>query len=363
MSAPENAAASVPSGGGARHRLDGVALRARRWRKRVGAGLAHAYHRTAAQVERGLGREQAAFSRYADLVRHDVRARESMWAYRELRALVRRGSADLARYRPDQQVPEGLVLFVGPARSGHSLVGSLLDAHPEIVIAHELFALRHLQQGIAFGDVADAIKLNSAIYSELGRGATGYNYAVPGQYQGRATRLRLIGDKKGNPTAALLCRHPELLGRLERKRPVHLVHVLRNPYDNIAAMAQREHTSLEHAAELYFATMQNVAEVQRRAGERIIDVYLDDLTAEPKAVLRRLLQALGIEEAGEDYLEACASIVFGRPNRRPARDWTPELTRRIEAGLADYPFLARFRGTAPAAGDTAAPTASPAAAG
>ena len=286
-----------------------------------------------------------------------------MWVYRGLRALVSHASGDLARYRPDQQVPQGLVLFVGPARSGHSLVGSLLDAHPEIVIAHELFALRHLQRGVAFADVADAIRLNSAIYSELGRGATGYNYAVPGQYQGRAVRLRLIGDKKGNPTAALLCRHPELLERLERERPVHLVHVLRNPYDNIAAMARREHTSLEHAAELYFATMRNVAEVKRRAGERVIDVYLDDLTAEPKATLRRLLRALGIEEAGEDYLEACASIVFGRPNRRPAKDWTPELIRRIEAGLADYPFLARFCGAGPAPAETAAPTASASAAG
>ena len=29
------------------------------------------------------------------------------------------------------------VLFVGFARSGHSIVGTLLDAHPDIVIAHE----------------------------------------------------------------------------------------------------------------------------------------------------------------------------------------------------------------------------------
>lgn len=363
MSAPENTAAPAASADGASRRLDGLGLRLRRWRKRAGAKVVHAYHRTAAQAERRLGREQAAFSRYADLIRHDVRARESMWVYRGLRALVSGARGDLARYRPDQQVPEGLILFVGPARSGHSLVGSLLDAHREIVIAHELFALRHLQRGVAFAEVCDAIKLNSAIYSELGRGATGYSYAVPGQYQGRATHLRLIGDKKGNPTAALLCRNPELLERLEGACPVHLVHVLRNPYDNIAAMARREHTSLEHATELYFATMRNVAEVKRRTGERVIDVYLDDLTADPKVTLRRLLQALGIDEAGDDYLEACASIVFGSPNRRPAKDWTPELTRRIEAGLADYLFLDRFRGVGPAAGETAAPTGSPAAAG
>ena len=32
---------------------------------------------------------------------------------------------------------ETFVLFIGHARSGHSLVGAILDAHPQIVIPHE----------------------------------------------------------------------------------------------------------------------------------------------------------------------------------------------------------------------------------
>jgi hypothetical protein len=33
-------------------------------------------------------------------------------------------------------------LFVGYSRSGHSLVGALLDAHPEIPVAYEANALK-----------------------------------------------------------------------------------------------------------------------------------------------------------------------------------------------------------------------------
>ena len=33
-------------------------------------------------------------------------------------------------------------LFVGYSRSGHSLVGALLDAHPEITIAHQVNGLK-----------------------------------------------------------------------------------------------------------------------------------------------------------------------------------------------------------------------------
>jgi len=42
---------------------------------------------------------------------------------------------------------EGYCMFIGYSRSGHTLVGSLLDAHPEMVIAHELDALKYIMAG------------------------------------------------------------------------------------------------------------------------------------------------------------------------------------------------------------------------
>ncbi|MDP9138749.1 MAG: hypothetical protein M3N38_11330, partial [Pseudomonadota bacterium] len=39
--------------------------------------------------------------------------------------------------------------FIGYPRSGHSIMGSLLDAHPNIIIAHELDALRFLKAGFS----------------------------------------------------------------------------------------------------------------------------------------------------------------------------------------------------------------------
>ncbi len=40
------------------------------------------------------------------------------------------------------------LFFIGYPRSGHTLIGSLLDAHPEMVIAHELKAFAELEKGI-----------------------------------------------------------------------------------------------------------------------------------------------------------------------------------------------------------------------
>ena len=44
------------------------------------------------------------------------------------------GGRDLPRMFDDVEV---FVMFIGYPRSGHSLVGSLLDAHPEIIVSHE----------------------------------------------------------------------------------------------------------------------------------------------------------------------------------------------------------------------------------
>jgi hypothetical protein len=47
--------------------------------------------------------------------------------------------------KPDFSSVRTFVLFVGYPRSGHSLIGSIMDAHPNIIIAHEvLAALRHV---------------------------------------------------------------------------------------------------------------------------------------------------------------------------------------------------------------------------
>lgn len=44
---------------------------------------------------------------------------------------------------------ENFCMFIGYPRSGHDLVSSLLDAHPNAVIAHELDALERVRERIA----------------------------------------------------------------------------------------------------------------------------------------------------------------------------------------------------------------------
>ena len=58
-----------------------------------------------------------------------------------------RASMDARARHADFEGVQAYVMFVGYPRSGHSLVGALLDAHPDAIVAHELDALKYLQAG------------------------------------------------------------------------------------------------------------------------------------------------------------------------------------------------------------------------
>ena len=159
-------------------------------------------------------------------------------------------SLDGHRRRHELASVEAFCIFIGYPRSGHSLLGSLLDAHPEMVIAHELDVLTFVAAGWPRRALYSRILNHDATFTESGRQWFGYDYRVPGQWQGRVSKLRVIGDKKGGKTTERLGARPDLLERLRRtvEVPVRLVHVVRSPYDNITTMARRSGQTLEQAA-------------------------------------------------------------------------------------------------------------------
>jgi hypothetical protein len=126
--------------------------------------------------------------------------RHLAWINRERILMVSEYSRSLTkatfRRKPFRAV-RSYCIFIGYPRSGHSLVGSLLDAHPNIVIAHELDALKYMNAGFSRGQILNLIVDRSRIFTKQGRVWTGYSYRVPGQWQGNHRDLRVIGDKNG----------------------------------------------------------------------------------------------------------------------------------------------------------------------
>jgi len=251
-----------------------------------------------------------------------------------------------ARGRSFDEV-ETFCLFAGYPRSGHSLVGSLLDAHPDATIAHELHVLRYVKYGYSRAQIFTMLVDNAREHAEAGKEVTGYRYAVPGQWQGRHRTLRVLGDKRGGTTIRKLRARPWLLPRLRRKigRPIRWIHVTRNPFDNIATIHRRGRgRSLEESVEHYFGMVEGVAwlKAQLEGEEAMRDVRHEDLLARPAEVLEELCELLGLEpEPG--WLRDAAAIVWSEVHRtRDDVDWPAPLREEIEKRIARHPFLAGY---------------------
>lgn len=255
------------------------------------------------------------------------------------------------RHRADFDDVTAFCLFVGYPRSGHSVVGALLNAHPECVISHELDAAPLVLAGCARDDLYARILVRARWFHRRGDTANRFAYRVPGQWQGRFSRLRVIGDKRGGAVTRAIAAHPDFLQRLRERVgvPVRLVHVVRNPFDNIATIALVQRLALEDAVDFYFRHVETVSGLPDRTtpGE-LITVRHEELIRSPHAVLGGLLDALGLA-GSKAYVEACTSIVFREPTHsRRKVDWPAPVRRDVERRLDAYEFLRGYAFEVPA---------------
>ena len=143
------------------------------------------------------------------------------------------------------------IFFVGHPCSGHSIVGSLIDSHPHMVVSHEYT----LFQKLSTGDLAPTKpEIFNALWKRARAGAgingtrslnyhkKGYTLFVDGLYQGKyVDYIDVIGDKRGDCTIEMFINHPsDWLSVYSILRSLNVtlkvIHVIRNPYDNIASL-------------------------------------------------------------------------------------------------------------------------------
>lgn len=237
---------------------------------------------------------------------------------------------------------ETYCMFIGYPRSGHSLVGSLLDAHPEIIIAHEFNALRLFAKGFSARQIYYFLLQSSQRHAAAGRKETKYSYQVFNQWQGKFKKLKVIGDKKGSGSNKIIRNNPEILDILGDKIdiPIKFIHVTRNPYDNITTMMFKNEKSLEYSINSYFKKCETVANFKQKVDpNNIFEFRHESLIENPQNILNQLCIFLGVE-ATQDYLDDCASIIFKSPHQSRFKfKWTQELIKLVANKIELFDFL------------------------
>lgn len=258
---------------------------------------------------------------------------------------------DAVRWRADFRTVRTYALFIGHGRSGHSVVGSLIDAHPEAIVSDELDAVCYVERGFRRDQILALSLARSARQARglrLKRGREGrtYSYLVAGWANGRFDRLRVIGDTRAAGTVHRMTADPTLVERVDRRMyglDVRYIHVVRNPYDNISTMTVRRARAMDEAIDAYLADCDALITLRERIGaQRVHDLRHEDLVTQPRASIEAVCTFLDLD-CPPGYVESCAGILFSSPSRsRDTVDWTPEQIARVAAGIERIDFLAGY---------------------
>ena len=269
-------------------------------------------------------------------------------------------------------------------RSGSTLLGYLLTAHRNMIVANEPIDKESLYSEVPFMDLLnyilytdklrfeDAIKLSEAspettalsnnkvrrYYDQAER----YKF-VPNQWQARCESLHVIGIKNSLGLVKNLCSEDtfeKFRARLKKSgiRRLKFILTVRNPYDMITTgvVYRKNNPKFGPISEKEIYRMLD----KRLKGQLILqcematklfglmeprDIFLsrhEDLVAAPAEQLSKLCEFLNVP-ALPDYLKDCASIVHENPNKsRYELEWSEERKAKMSEIIEKYNFLAGY---------------------
>lgn len=247
---------------------------------------------------------------------------------------------------------EKYCMFIGYPRSVHSLVGALIDAHPNIIIGHEVDALKYLEAGFNYLQIYYLLLNNSQFFitreksiipvEKLFKGR--FKYIIPNQWNGKFTKLKIIGDKYGSASTKRLRNNIKLLKALDNqvKVPVKIIHLVRNPFDNISTIYIKSPSkTLEQSIDYYFSLCYaNESIIKQINSNKILLLKAEDIIAEPKIKLKEVIEEFLGLEAYDDYLEDCSSIIFDSPRKtRNKVPWNEQLIEVTQRKIDQVSFL------------------------
>ena len=229
---------------------------------------------------------------------------------------------------------ESIIMFVGHAHSGHSLIGSLLDAHPDIAISnHVNIPNLLLKHNLAKNEIYKILLYISMQNKKpLSWKNTEYSYKQDKSFQGKTQNPIILGDKQGGASTRILMNNPlllnKLLGVFSDKLKVIFVH--RNVFDNIAAFSyyMEEELSQKHI-DRYFKNLEEVYKIKESINKRNwFSLCHEKFISSPVEHLAKLYKFLEIKP--DCNVENLTKLVNKKPKTRKENiNWTKDQINHI----------------------------------
>ena len=237
------------------------------------------------------------------------------------------------------------LLIVGSSRSGSTLVGAIIDAHPCAIIANETRASAVFWNGLGRQAILQEILINSDQNRAAGNLSEGYSYAIKGISLKQNQAITVMGDKVWNPATLLMHGDYSLLPRIEQLIgvPVKIIHAIRNPFDVIATMHTRSGAAVSDRIRWHFMHCDAMSAIRNRwRRPHSMDIHHEDLIESPDNVITALCDFLELNPDPE-YITACKDRIFSKPKKtRSDIIWNNKDKANITVRMSQHDFLSRY---------------------
>ena len=276
-----------------------------------------------------------------------------------------------------------MLLTIGFPGSGSSLVGYLLTACPNMVVADQPFVYEKKDPLAEYINNMNGIELEKTdcLYSAdlnkifnvvlgldyvrwLGKkkenrftkgGRQGRYILVPNQYQGRFETLKVLGIKCSAKNVKSLLNENTLTSlkkRLEERNIcLKFILMVRNPYDMIGTKARKLDKNKDCTQKPIttdaISRFEELSEENMKLLKLIDpqDIFVskhEEMVAGPRLQLTKLCEFLRMSTS-PDYLDSCASCVDEKPNRRRFEfEWTPKQKQEVASLIEQYGFFSGY---------------------
>ncbi len=196
---------------------------------------------------------------------------------------------------------ESLVLFVGHAHSGHSIIGSILDSHVGVALANEVNITKLINKYRLTSQQIESILLYYSMKNSEKEAwhNSEYQYANTDSLQGKTIQPVVLGDKKAGGTTRILFNNKWILDFLLEKYENRLkfIFVSRNPADVVAAYSYyMKQDPCQFHIDRYFENLETVDWIQQKVGPtQFIKVCQKEFVQNPVSETSKLLKFLEME--------------------------------------------------------------------
>lgn len=271
--------------------------------------------------------------------------------YRRVLIIRKRRLAEVASRRSPSALDHiaTMCVLIGHTKSGGSLLGAMLDAHPSVVFGDEVDVLELCSAGFTPDQIFRTLERSASREATRGRVTArrlgGYSLSMPG-WQGLHDRPTVAGVSRAGPTTRVLADSErvleDFLGTFTDHRVVAL-HVVRRPHDSVAAMVLRSGRSLEDAIADYTEQCVRLEHLRDRLPD-VFTVHYRELIESTSEAMTRILEHLSVEVI-DSHIESCVSLIdSGMTPESELVDWDVPAMDALSAVAQRFDFLEPYRG-------------------